>query len=94
MKPGMALLVIIGVLALLIVGLFASGIVKINVEVHDEDDEKVDWKEIKALDDSTWRNRLLKWLARLYEKILEIEKKKAEEERRDKGDDGDDGGES
>lgn len=40
MGPGMAFLVMIGVLIVFIVGLLASGIVKIHIEVVDEDDEK------------------------------------------------------
>lgn len=83
-QPGMALVVLIGVLVILAVGLLASGIVKVNIEVCDEDDEKLDLEEIKALDDSTLKNRVVKWLVKLYEKELE------KNELKEKGDGGDD----
>lgn len=83
-QPGMALVVLIGVLVILAVGLLASGIVKVNIEVCDEDDEKLNLEEIKALDDSTLKNRVVKWLVKLYEKELE------KNELKEKGDGGDD----
>ncbi len=76
MHPGMALLVMIGVLMIVLVGLLASGIVKINIEVVDENDEKLMLDEIKELDDSTLKNRIVKWLARMYERCAEKEKMK------------------
>lgn len=75
-QPGMAFLVLIGVGVLLLVGLLASGIVKVDVEVCDEDDERLTLEEIKALDDSTLKKRFVKWLARMYEKELEKEELK------------------
>lgn len=83
-QPGMALVVLIGVLVILAVGLLVSGIVKVNIEVCDEDDRKLDLEEIKALDDSTLKNRVVKWLVKLYEKELE------KNELKEKGDGGDD----
>lgn len=83
-QPGMALVVLIGVLVILVVALLASGIVKVNIEVCDEDDRRLDLEEIKALDDSTLKNRVVKWLVKLYEKELE------KNELKEKGDGGDD----
>ncbi len=68
MHPAVAFLVMIGMLALMAVGLVATGIVKIHVETHGEDKEELDLEEVKALDDSTLINRVLKWLARRIKK--------------------------
>lgn len=86
-QPGMALLVVVGILVVIVVGLLASGIVRIKIEVVDEDEDEIDLEEIKKLDDSTWKNRLIKWLAARYER--ECEKQAARDKAskdKDKGD--------
>lgn len=78
MHPGLALLAMLGILALILVGMLASGLIKIRIEKQerDEKDDEAMLQEIKELDDSTWNNRLLKRLARMYERGLEKEKMK------------------
>ncbi len=76
MHPGVAFLVMVGVIVLLLVGLMASGIIKVDIEVCDDDEMELELERIRALDDSTLKNRLLKWLGRVYEKVLEKEKSK------------------
>lgn len=77
----------IGVMvAMIVAALMASGLISIHVETisDEEEDGELDLEEIKALDDSTWRNRLLKRLVRLYEKLSEREKTEGRKESEEK----------
>ena len=78
MHPGVAVLVLIGILVALLVVLLKSGIVRIKIS--NEDDEEIDIEDIKALDDSTFKNRLAKWLVKLYEKEVEKDNSRDDDE--------------